>query len=585
MTDQTYTFSLIVNDGTVTSTTDEVIVTVKQVNKPPVANAGNDNTAIEGSVVTLDGSSSYDPDNNALTYLWAAPAGITLNSATIINPRFTAPSLLTDQNYVFSLIVNDGTVNSTADQVIIKVKHINLAPVANAGTNQIVNEGALVTLDGSASSDPDNNTLTYSWIAPDGITLSSTTAVKPTFTAHEVMTDQNYTFSLTINDGTAISSAEVIVTVKQVNKAPVANAGTDQSVYEGTLVTLDGSASSDPDNNTLSYKWTAPSGITLSSTTVAKPTFTAPEVTTDQSYLFSLIVNDGTVSSTSDQVFTTIKQVNKAPMLTSAKSYNAVEDIPQEFLIEGSDAENDPINFSIENLPSILHLVKKTNTSAVLSGTFTSEYIGINTFKLNLSDGISTTQETITISVANIDHAPYVKDAIKDISVDKGSTDVIIDLKSVFADDDQGDILNFSVTSNTNNQIVTAKITGTSLTLSFSTQYTGLSQILITASSNGKEAQSKFNVEVKIPTGINLPEDNMQVLIYPNPTKGDVHLKFDKIPETETWVNVYSESGRLITKSLIKDNEEILNLSGNAPGIYLIQIAQKNQKTYKIILQ
>ncbi len=586
MTDQTYTFSLIVNDGTITSTTDEVIVTVKQINKPPIANAGNDNTAIEGSIVTLDGSSSYDPDNNALTYSWTAPAGITLNSTTIINPKFTAPNLLKDQNFVFSLIVNDGTVNSTADQVIITVKHINLPPVANAGNNQTVNEGALVTLDGSASSDPDNNSLTYSWTAPAGITLSSTKVANPSFIAPEVLTDQNYTISLVVNDGMVNSTADqVIVTVKQINKAPTANAGTDQSVNEGVVVTLDGSASSDPDNNTLTYIWTAPTGITLSSTTAAKPTFTAPEVMADQTYTFSLIVNDGILNSTADQVFITVKQVNKAPVLTSAKSYNAIEDMPQEFLIEGSDAENDPINFSIVNLPSILHLVKKTNTSAVLSGTFTSEYVGLNTFKLNLSDGISTTQETITISVANVDHAPYVKDPIKDVSVDKGSKDVVIDLKFVFADDDQGDILNFSINSNTNDQIVTAKITGTNLILSFSAQYTGLSQILITASSNGKEAQSKFNVEVKIPTGINLPEDNMQILIYPNPTKGDVFLKFDKIPETETWINVYSESGKLISKSLIKDNEENLNLSGNAPGIYIIQIAQKNAKSYKIILQ
>ena len=579
------TVTSISNSASAATSADQVTITVRQVNKMPVANAGADQSVIEGSIVSLNGSASYDPDNSSISYSWSAPAGITLSSTTITNPKFTAPNLPTDQNYTISLIVNDGTLNSIADQVIITVRHTNSSPVANAGKNQTVTEGSFVTLDGSASSDPENNLLSYSWSAPNGITLSSTTTVKPTFTAPEVMTDQNYAFSLVVNDGAINSIAEVVVTVTQVNKSPIANAGTDQTVNEGVIVTLDGSASSDPDNNTLTYKWTAPSGITLSSTTVAKPTFTAPEVPTDQSYAFSLIVNDGTINSTADQLFITVRQINKAPVLTSSKSYNVNEDVPQEFLFEGSDAENDPINFSIEKLPSFLHLTKKTNNSAVLSGIFTNQYVGINTFKLNLSDGISTTSETISISVTNVDDAPYVKDSIKNVSVNKGSTDIVIDLKPVFADDDNGDILSFSVGSNTNEKIVIAKIVGTDLTLSFSKEFTGLSQIIIKANSNGKEAQSKFKVEVNFPTGIEPLDDETEALVYPNPTDGDVHIKFEKIPEYGTWINVYNESGRLITKSLIKNDEEILNLNGYVPGIYFIQIAQKKPKTYQIILK
>jgi hypothetical protein len=308
-------------------------------------------------------------------------------------------------------------------------------------------------------------------------------------------------------------------------------------------------------------------------------------VTTDRTFAFSLVVNDGTVNSTSDQLFITVRQFNKAPVLTSIKSYNVNEDTPQEFLIEGSDFENDPINFSIENLPSFLRLTKKTNTSAILSGTFTNQYVGVNTFKLDLSDGISSTQETISISVTNVDDAPYVKDSIDNVSVNMGATDLVIDLKPVFADDDKGDILNFSVTSNTNDKVVTAKITGTDLTLSFSKEYFGLAQIILTATSNGKVAQSKFTVEVKIPTGIEMPYDDTEVSIYPNPTEGDVHLKFDRIPEDATWINVYTETGRLIMKSLIKSDEKKLDFKGYVPGIYFIQIAQKKQKTFKVVLK
>ena len=324
--DQNYTFSLVVKDGTSSSTTDQVVVTVKQINKAPIANAGADQSINEGSLATLDGSLSFDPDGNPITYQWTAPAGITLSSATAAKPTFTAPQVQSDQNYTFSLVVSNATVSSPADQVVITVKQVNKAPIANAGTDQSTNEGTLLTLDGSLSSDPDGNPITYLWTAPTGITLSSNTAQKPTFTAPEVSVNTNYTFSLVVNDGTFSSTADqVVITVKQVNKAPVANAGADQSVNEGTSVTLDGSFSSDPDGNPITYLWTAAAGITLSSTTAQKPTFTAPQVQADQNYTFSLVVSDGTLSSTVDQVVITIKQVNKAPVANAGADQSVNE--------------------------------------------------------------------------------------------------------------------------------------------------------------------------------------------------------------------------------------------------------------------
>ena len=65
----------------------------------------------------------------------------------------------------------------------------------------------------------------------------------------------------------------LITSCAKENKAPTANAGIDQSINEEAIVTLDASASSDPDGDALTYHWTAPPGITLSSQTEGKANF------------------------------------------------------------------------------------------------------------------------------------------------------------------------------------------------------------------------------------------------------------------------------------------------------------------------
>ena len=91
--------------------------------------------------------------------------------------------------------------------------------------------------------------------------------------------------------------------------APTANAGSDQSVDEGAAVTLDGAGSTNTINEPLVYSWTAPAGITLNSTATPRPTFTAPDVSVATDYIFSLTVNNGIKSSTSDEVMVTVNPV------------------------------------------------------------------------------------------------------------------------------------------------------------------------------------------------------------------------------------------------------------------------------------
>jgi hypothetical protein len=177
----------------------------------------------------------------------------------------------------------------------------NTVPVANAGPNQSVTAGAQVTLNGSASSDSDGTIATYTWSQTAGtaVTLSSTTAAQPTFTAPSPAATTTLTFSLRVTDdrGGLSAPATVNITVNPAggaNAAPVANAGSAQTINSGFTVTLNGTGSTDADGTIASYAWTQTSGaaVTLSSTTAAQPTFTAPTVTTTTTLTFSLVVTD-----------------------------------------------------------------------------------------------------------------------------------------------------------------------------------------------------------------------------------------------------------------------------------------------------
>ena len=302
-----FVVQLIVNDGTVNSAPATVTIAAAPAeNQPPVANAGPAQSVSVGATVTLNGSGSNDPDGDLLTYAWSFVSRPGGSTATLTNPTTVQPTFVTDAagNFVVQLIVNDGTVNSApATVTIAAAPAANQPPVANAGPAQSVSVGATVTLNGSGSNDPDGDLLTYAWSfvsrpAGSAATLANATSVNPTFAADSA---GSYVVQLLVNDGTVNSApATVIIGAAVANQPPVANAGPAQSVTVGATATLDGSGSSDPDGNSLTYAWAfvsrpAGSAATLTNATTVNPTFVADVA---GQYVVGLVVNDGTVNST-----------------------------------------------------------------------------------------------------------------------------------------------------------------------------------------------------------------------------------------------------------------------------------------------
>ena len=238
---------------------------------------------------------------------------VTLSDASAANPTFTAPEGLTNSEVTFELHVSDGT-NTSVDTMTVTINADNDAPSADAGVDQTVDEGDVVTLSGGGT-DPEGQGLTYEWVQTAGptVTLSDATSANPSFTAPEGLSNSDVTFELRVSDGTNISVDTMTVTVNADNDAPSADAGIDQTVDEGDVVTLSGNGT-DPEGQGLTYQWVQTSGptVTLSDPTSANPTFTAPEGLANSDVTFELRVSDGTKTSV-DSMTVTINADNDAP--------------------------------------------------------------------------------------------------------------------------------------------------------------------------------------------------------------------------------------------------------------------------------
>ncbi len=294
-----YVFRLIVNDGAAASAPSTVTIATR--NSAPVARAGADLSAAVGARVRLDGSGSTDVDGDALTYAWtliAQPAG---SGAALLeaDPASPLAEFLLDKpgHYLAQLVVSDGYADSLPDTVAIST--LNSAPRADAGADQTARVGAQVQLDGSASSDPDGDSLAYRWslTVPAG-SQAALTAITAAATSFAVDKPGTYLAQLIVNDGTTDSAADTVV-VSTTNSAPVAHAGTDRTVDPGETLELDGSASSDADGDPLGFTWSLTSIPPGSVTALTDPHGVHPAMTVDRSgtYVGQLIVNDGKVDS------------------------------------------------------------------------------------------------------------------------------------------------------------------------------------------------------------------------------------------------------------------------------------------------
>jgi len=274
------------------------------------ADAGRDAGVLERSVVKLDGRGSNNPGGGPLTYQWTAPEGITLSSANSAEPTFTAPDVQTPTRLVFTLLITNSAGETAVDEVTVTVNNdpqFNQAPVADAGINQAVGSGLRLTLDGSASHDPDDDPLSFHWIAPPGLVFDNIHSMNPTFIAPAIQEDTEFYVGLVVNDGFVDSDTAYVKITVRTDMPPVASAGPDQEAYTQAWVTLDGTASFDPEGGEISFQWIAPEGMSLNDPYVPDPVFVTSDSQSDTTLVFYLVVTDSKAQTDTAEVRITVR--------------------------------------------------------------------------------------------------------------------------------------------------------------------------------------------------------------------------------------------------------------------------------------
>ncbi|MFD2168304.1 YHYH protein [Thalassotalea euphylliae] len=304
--------------GSSSSSTNDSTTTPTPTNNAPVANAGQDQSVVAETQVSLSGAASSDADGDSLTYSWAINSAPSGSAAALSNATSEVTTLTPDVagEYQIALTVNDGTIDSSPDIVVITVSEPttseNSVPIANAGSDQAISLGQSITLDGSQSTDADGDALSYSWqIAskPDSsaLVLTNNTSANIDITPDIAGT---YSFSLIVNDGQIDSVADsVLINVSEAsagNNAPISIAGNDQTVNVDESVALVGSNSSDADGDSLAFTWSISSlplgsRAELSDASSADTSFT-PD--TSGEYVLTLQVDDGELTDSSQTTIT-----------------------------------------------------------------------------------------------------------------------------------------------------------------------------------------------------------------------------------------------------------------------------------------
>lgn len=330
-------------------------------NVAPRADAGDDLPGTVGEVTRLDATRSRDANGDRLSFSWtllSQPAGsvTSLTDATSARPNL---SIDAEGDYIAQLIATDEAGAQSADTIIIST--INTRPVARVGNDRALTLGGVLQLDGSTSSDADDDPLTYFWTVSrrnNQTTLNDRTLVDPVYTSSN---GGRKVLQLVVSDGVLDSApARFYAPVDDSQIDPTAIVAISGDAFTGAELSLNGSASLDLNQNGLTFSWSlihAPAGSAteIIDQSSAEAAFT-PDI--EGIYIAQLIVRDTLRPRFVSRPATVSVEVGEPPVVDVPPSFTSSPVLVGQvgelytYTAAANDPEGTSIVFSLDTFPA-----------------------------------------------------------------------------------------------------------------------------------------------------------------------------------------------------------------------------------------